>query len=140
MQRLLLDSDTISEILKARNPVVISHTNAYKVAFPKLSFASVTLLEVLYGLERVRANAQIQRAEALFAENEEILPATEDYRLAATVAGVLDRQGTPIGLVDPLIAACAIRRGLGVASGNTAHFKFIHRVGYRFHLENWREP
>ena len=44
-----------------------------------------------------------------------------------------------IGLIDPLIAACAIRRGYDVATGNFAHLEFIKRLGYNFHLENWRD-
>jgi hypothetical protein len=38
-----------------------------------------------------------------------------------------------------MIAACAIRRGYGVASGNTTHFSYIQQAGYSFHLENWRD-
>lgn len=133
MPQLVLDSDITSEILKGRNPEVIKHTLAYKVLFPTLTFTSATMLEVLYRYERVQAFAQIRRAEMLFAANDEIVPVTEDYRLAATVAGALDRQGTTIGLIDPLIAACAIRRGYGVVSGNTDHFEFIKRLSYSFH-------
>lgn len=138
MRQVLLDSDIVSEILKGRNVEVARKTYAYKEAFPRLSFASVTLLEVLYGLERINAHSQIHRAELLFSENEEIIPMSADYRLAASIAGALDRRGRPIGLADPLIAACAIRRGLGIATGNTAHYAYIQEAGYPFHLENWR--
>jgi predicted nucleic acid-binding protein len=85
------------------------------------------------------AHAKIQRFEAVFAKNHEIAPDEQDYRLAAETSGALNRQGTPIGLIDPLIAASAIRRGYGVAGGNTDHFGFIHKVGYAFHSENWRD-
>lgn len=139
MLRLILDSDTVSELLKNRNPNVQQHAQAYKQAFRQLTFTSATVLEILYGLERVGASAQIQRAEALFAANDELIPTSEDYRLAATIAGAMSKQGTPIGLVDPLIAACAIRHGYGVASGNIAHYEFIQKAGYSFHLENWRD-
>jgi tRNA(fMet)-specific endonuclease VapC len=139
MPPLILDSDTTSEILKGRNIEIVKNTLAYKTHFPKLSFTSATLLEVLYGYERIQAHAQIKRAEALFSANEEIVPTTEDCRLAATIAGALDRNGTTIGLFDPLIASCAIRRGYGVASGNTSHFEFIRKLGYGFLLENWRD-
>jgi tRNA(fMet)-specific endonuclease VapC len=98
----------------------------------------LTTLEVLSGLEHIQAAARIKRAEALFSRSEEIVPTVEDYRFAAQIIGALYRAGTPIGLIDPTTAACAIRRGFGVASGNTAHFEFIRRLGYTFHLENWR--
>lgn len=139
MQRVLLDSDIVSVVLKGKNAGVEKHKTAYVAVFHQFTFTSATLLEVLYGYERVQAHAQIKRAETLFAANEEIVPATEDYRLAATIAGALDRQGTTIGLIDLLIAACAIRRGYGVATGNTAHFEFIRKLGYSFRVENWRD-
>jgi predicted nucleic acid-binding protein len=124
---------------KGEAPQVEQHKIVYVAQFSKLTFTSATLLEILYGYERVRAHAQIKRAETLFAANDEIIPASEDYRLAATIAGALDRNGTTIGLIDPLIAACAVRRGYGVASGNTGHYEFIRKLGYTFHLENWRD-
>jgi len=137
--RLVLDSDILSEILKGRSPKVERHKIAYVAQFQQLTFTSASLLEILYGYERLQAQAQIKRAEALFAVNEELIPASEDYRLAAKMAGTLDRNGTTLGLIDPLFAACAIRRGYGVASGNTAHYEFIRKLGYTFHLENWRD-
>jgi tRNA(fMet)-specific endonuclease VapC len=139
MRQLLLDSDILSEILKGRDRQVEIHKDLYTAEFPRLSFTSATVLEILYGLERVSARAQIQRAEALFTKNDEVLPLREDYRLVSAIAGALDRQGTHIGLVDTLIAACAIRRGYGVASGNTNHFTYIKNAGYDFHLEDWRK-
>ncbi|HWD38026.1 MAG TPA: hypothetical protein VG944_04205 [Fimbriimonas sp.] len=67
------------------------------------------------------------------------MPISGDYRLAAAIASTLSRQGRIIGSIDPVIAACAIGRGYGVASGNTRHFDFIRQAGYTFPLENWRE-
>lgn len=139
MQKLVLDSDTVSEILKGRNAQVVRRAIVYQQEHPRFSITSATILEILYGYERIQAHAQIRRAESLFSENEEIVPGAPEYRLAATIAGALDRQGTTIGLMDPLIAACAIRRGWGIASGNTLHYEFIRRLGYDFPLENWRD-
>ena len=140
MQAALLDSDILSEILKGKDAQVDRRQREYLAQFAKLSFTSVTVLEILFGLERIGAKAQIQRAETLLAKNDEVVPSSEDYRLAASIAGALDRQGTPIGLIDPMIAACAMRRGYSVVSGNTAHFESIRRAGYTFALEDWRKP
>jgi len=139
MVRSLVDSDILSEILKGKNRQVEANKTAYAAEFSQLTFTSATVLEVLYGLERIGARAQLQRAEALFAKHEEIPPTPQDYRLAAEIAGALDRQGTHVGLIDPLIAACAIRRGLAVATGNVSHFSYMRRAGYQFVLYNWHE-
>ena len=139
MPKLVIDTDLLSEILKGINPNVIRAQQAYCEEHEVLSFASVTAFEILFGYGHKNATAQMERAEALFAQNDEITPTPEDYRLAAKIGSTLSRQGKTIGFIDPVIAACAIRRGYGVASGNTAHFEFIRQAGFSFHLENWRD-
>ena len=140
MPKVLLDSDLLSELLKQVNRTVVANAEAYERMHSAYSFTSLTTLEVLSGLEHIQASAKIKRAETLFRLNEEIVPTVEDFRLAGQIIGALYRAGNPIGFIDPATAACAIRRGYGVASGNTAHFEFIRRLGYAFHLENWRDP
>lgn len=140
MPKLLIDSDLLSDLLKNCNPLVTSHAANYQLLNTDLTFTSLTALEILSGLQHIQATAQIKRAEALFASNDEIRPDVEDYRLAAEIIGALMRAGKPIGFIDPATAACAIRRGYGVASANTDHFTYIRQVGYSFHLENWRTP
>jgi predicted nucleic acid-binding protein len=139
MREVILDTDMLSEILKGVDPIIERHKSAYDDKFQKLSFTSASVMEILTGLRKRGAVAQQQRAATLFSQNSEILPDYLDYRLAADINGDLLRQGLVIGIVDPLIAACAIRRGFGVATGNIKHFDFIRRAGYDFHLENWRD-
>ncbi|HEY3781863.1 MAG TPA: PIN domain-containing protein [Fimbriimonadaceae bacterium] len=138
MQEVILDSDLLSEILKQASQNVLTHANAYLNEYPSLTLITLSAFEMLSGLEHIQATTQLKRAEALFERNNEILPEKEDYRLASQIVGSMWRAGTPIGIVDPTIAACAIRRGLGVATGNTRHFEYIQKAGYTFHLENWR--
>lgn len=137
--RLLLDSDMLSEVIKAFDPNVVANSILYVQEFGVLSFTSASALEILHGLHSKQAHAKISRVEAVFGLNDEIVPDGQDYRLAAEISGALKRRGTPIGLIDPLIAACAIRRGYGISSGNEDHFGYILRAGYAFHFENWRE-
>lgn len=139
MARRVLDSDLLSDLLRGANANVVANARRYHTDHQVLTFTSLTALEILSGLHHIGASAQIKRAEALFAENDEILPEVEDYRLAAEIIGSLLRAGTPIGFIDPAIVACAIRRGYAVASANTSHFEYIRSVGYDFHLENWRD-
>ena len=112
----------------------MTNQTRYATAFTELTFTSASVLEILHGLYLKDARAQLQRAEALFAMNHEVTPTPEDYRLAAEISGAVAKRGRPIGLIDPLIAACAIRQGLGVATGNTDHLEYIRQAGYRFLL------
>jgi len=139
MRRVLLDSDIFSEIIRGVNPVVAATASAYVVEHNVLSFSSATALELLYGLHCKSATAQIKRVLNVFAQNDEVHLAPEDYRLGAEIAGAVTRRGRPIGLLDPLIAACAINHGYGVSTGNNAHFEYIRQAGFAVHLENWRE-
>lgn len=140
MQKVVLDTDLLSELLKQANPVVAARAYSYQQIYLAITLTSFSALEILSGLRHIQAHAQLKRAELLFLRNEEIVPEAEDYRLASEIIGSMWRLGTPIGLVDPMIAACAIRRGYGVATGNTNHYQFIRNAGYDFPLENWRNP
>lgn len=136
--KILLDTDILSELFKEIDPKVKANAARYQLEYAQLTFTSLSALEVLSGLERKQASAKLRRMQALLDTNEEIEPVRDDYRLAAEIIGRLGQSGFEIGLVDPTIAACAIRRGFGVATGNFAHFDYIRQVGYGYHLENWR--
>ena len=52
MDRSLLDTDTLSEILKGRDLNVALRADRYLDRHPRLTFSSVTTMEILYGLGR----------------------------------------------------------------------------------------
>jgi tRNA(fMet)-specific endonuclease VapC len=139
MQRALLDTDILSEVIKGIHPNVVANAKAYAEEHRILTFTSASTYEILGGLFRKSAKRQIERTEALFAKNEEIAPTPMDYRLAAEISGTLIQLGTPIGLIDPIIAACALRRGMAIATGNIRHFTYIQDAGFDFPIQNWRE-
>jgi tRNA(fMet)-specific endonuclease VapC len=138
MGRAILDTDILSEILKGRDPNVHARMSDYLVQHARLTFTSVTVLEIVAGYRKRDAFAQALRADQLFKQNDEIVPDADDYRLAAEIVGGLLKAGRVIGIIDPLISACAIRRNLDIVSGNTLHFEFIRTLGYEFGLLNWR--
>ena len=137
---ILLDTDIFSEVFKAIDPNVVRHARAYAARHHELLFTSVTVMEAPRGLYRKRAPSQIVKVERVFDRNREIIPGLPDYRLAAEIIGTLEGRGTPIGVSDPLIAACALNRDLGVATGNTRHFGYIVAAGFPLRLEDWRQP
>lgn len=137
--KAILDTDILSEIYKGVDQIVLSNAAEYIRAHAQLSFTSVSVHEVLFGYY---AKGAVQRAEKFARDmtpHDEITPTPADYRLAAQIRGTLQRAGTPIGALDPLIAACAIERELPLVTGNTRHHSFIQGAGYTLRLLNWRE-
>jgi tRNA(fMet)-specific endonuclease VapC len=139
MRRVIIESDLLSDLVKLKNPSVEASANAYQLEHTVITSISLSELEILSGLKHINAPVELKRAEMLLAENDEILPTVQDYRFGSDFVSALWKAGTPIGLVDPMIAACVIRRGLGVASANTRHYEFIRKLGFDFYLENWRD-
>jgi predicted nucleic acid-binding protein len=138
--KAILDTDILSEIGKGIDQTVLKNAADYLAEYGQLSLTSVSIFEALFGFYAKAADKQAQRFLQLTANHEEITPTAQDYRLAAQICAALQRAGTPIGTSDPLIAACAIGRGLPLATGNTRHHGFIQNAGFSLQLVNWREP
>jgi len=140
MQRVLLDTDTLSEILKRKDPVVSAQAAQYAAHHPRFTFTAVTVHEIIYGLASKGATRQLQLARRVFAANEVIVPVLDDYETAGQVRGKARILGHQLALDDCLIAAVAARLGLPVVTGNTAHFQAVQAAGLALTLENWRKP
>lgn len=138
MTKVLLDTDILSEVSKGVDRQVLRTASDYLNLHPQLTFSSLSVYEVLYGLHVKVASRQITEFLELVADHEEIVPDGDDYRLAAEIRAALHRAGTPIGAADPVIAACAVRRGLPLVTGNTRHHQFIQNAGFPLQLQNWR--
>ena len=135
----ILDTDILSEISKAKDQIVLLNAANYLDFHAQLTFTSVSVYEVLYGLGAKGATGQMRDFAEVISEHEELLPTATDYRMAAEIRAKLKRVGTPIGSIDPIIAACAISRELPLITGNTRHHGFIRDAGYALQLLNWRD-
>ena len=127
--RSILDTDTLSEIFKGVGQQVLSNTNYYLDEHPQLTFTSVSVHEVLYGLHAKAAARQIRDFHALIAPHDEKTPDSRAFRIAAEIRAALQRVGTPIGAFDPLIAACALSRDLPLVTGHLRHYGYIQSLG-----------
>jgi predicted nucleic acid-binding protein len=103
------------------------------------TFTSVTVFEIVYGLEIKSAHGQLLRARTWMDRNEVITPVAEDYVSAATIRATARLQGSALELPDCLIAAVAVRLACPLVTGNTNDFQAIQRTGVNLVLENWRE-
>ncbi|HEV2989112.1 MAG TPA: PIN domain-containing protein [Candidatus Angelobacter sp.] len=140
MANALLDTDILSEYLKGHNPTVINHAMRYAQEHGVFTFTSVTVYEIVYGLELKGASNQLKRALAWLNQNEQITPVNADYLTAATIKATARKQGTVLELPDCLIAAVAARLEFTLVTGNVEDFRAIQKIGLKFIIENWRNP
>ena len=61
MNKSLLDTDILSEILKGIDPTVARNAAAYRHAFGRYTLSSVTVMEVISGLQRNQSIRRVQK-------------------------------------------------------------------------------
>ena len=139
MAKALLDTDILSEFLKGHDQTVATHAATYARQYRVFTFTSVTVYEIVYGLELKAASSQLKKALAWLDQNEQITPINADYLAAATIKATARRQGSILELPDCLIAAIAVRLQMPLVTGNTGDFRAIQETGIKLTIENWRE-
>ena len=111
---------------------------SYARDFGVFTFTSVTVYEIVYGLELKGASTQKNKIMAWLKQNEEITPIDADYLAAATFKATARRQGSIVELPDCLIASIAVRLNRPLVTGNTEDFRAIQKTGVNLAIENWR--
>jgi len=138
MNRSLLDTDILSEILKQRDSNVAARAKEYVAEHGRLTLSSITVLEIVRGYRRVGREAKVTTFEFAL-RGCTVLPFDEAAgRLAGRIYADLELRGRPIGMPDVMIASIAIENGLVLSTGNTAHFEAVQAAGYPLAIENWR--
>jgi tRNA(fMet)-specific endonuclease VapC len=138
MSKVLLDTDILSEYLKGHDKVVARRAAIYAQQHGTFTFTSVTVHEIVFGLEFKGASAQLAKALAWLNQNEQITPTANDYQEAAIIRATARKQGSILELPDCLIAAVAVRLGFPLVTGNTEDFQAIQKTGVKLVIENWR--
>ena len=138
MDLALVDTDTLSEVLRAKNPEVVRQARNYVATHGRLAVSVISVFEVIRGWHRVgrpdRANAfltWLPSAELLGID-------AEGAALAGAIDGALERSGQRVGVADVLIAATAIRSARTLVTGNTAHYERMQNAGFPLRIHNWR--
>lgn len=128
----LLDTNICIYLIKRRPPQALAHFR--RCAVGDIGLSTVTLAELQYGVAKSQFPAQNQQALDAFTLPLEVV--AFDAAAAAAygpVRAALERQGTPIGALDLLIAAHALSRGVILATNNPREFSRV--PGLR--VENW---
>lgn len=137
--KVLLDTDILSEYFKGQDKIVARHAANYARQHGAFTFTSVTVHEIVFGLECKGASVQLEKALSWLNKNEQITPTANDYHEAALIKARARKQGSILELTDCLIAAVAVRLALPLVTGNTEDFQAIQRTGVALAIENWRK-
>jgi predicted nucleic acid-binding protein len=129
--KALLDTDTVSELMRAKNATVLARAEAYKAE---------PVFEILQGLHRLHRTEQATDFAAWLADCEVLELDRPTAVLAGEISGALIRAGRVIGVVDTCIAATALRHDRVLVTGNERHYDFVRAAGFPLQVDNWRNP
>jgi predicted nucleic acid-binding protein len=139
MDQSLLDTDILSEILKAKNPIVVARSKQYQSAYTRLTISVITVMEIVKGFHQAGRVAALEKFLAGLGSTNLLVFDRSCAETAGKIYADLERTGQPIGRADPMIAAIAIQHNLTLVSGNTDHYQRIQNLGYSLKIENWRQ-
>jgi predicted nucleic acid-binding protein len=142
MNKVLLDTDTYSEITKGIDQTVKKRKDAYFAIWGYYTISVLTVMEIYKGFKYDPTPRNLNKLQdfVLKLPSYEVLPLDiESAKIAGFLYADLKKKGKKIGRADPFIAAIAIQKGLTLATGNTEHYTRIKDLGYPLTLENWRE-
>jgi len=132
MINYMLDTNICIYIIKMKPAKVIERFKQTPIS--EIGISSITLSELEYGVEKSSKPDQNRFALAQFLAPLEILPYGDD---AATQYGIvrffLEKQGTPIGSLDMLIAAHVLSLECILITNNEKEFNRVPNLT----VDNW---
>jgi tRNA(fMet)-specific endonuclease VapC len=132
----LLDTDTLSEIMKGKNPSVEQHATEYLRTHGRFRFSVITRYEILRGLKAKQAVRQMTIFEDR-CNRSYLYPVTDQIvDQASDIYAYLHQKGLPISDADILIASTAMVHNLTLITGNTDHFTRIPNLL----CNSWKSP
>lgn len=138
MDKALLDTDILSEIIKGKNARVMESADRYCAIHARLCTSTVSIVEVVKGLYKLPAKDRLNRFLGIIPSYEVVALDTAAAIFAGQIYAELELAGQSIGRADPMIAAITIQHGVTLVTGNTEHFARIQALGYALKLDDWR--
>lgn len=134
MDQALIDTDILSEVLKAKDPRVLRRASDYLTEHGRLSFSAMTFYEMIRGIRASNAVRQLESFTKL-AQTSDMLPVSiEVLDRAASLWAEAHGGGHPRNDADLIIAATALEANRVLITGNTSHFDWIPQL----RIEDWR--
>ena len=130
--KFMLDTNTCIYIIKQKPSEVIERFKRTKIT--QIGISSITLSELLYGVSKSSKPEQNQMALTQFVAPLEILAYGDEAALYyGDLRAYLEKQGTPIGSLDMLIAAHALSIDGTLVTNNEK--EFIRTPNLK--IDNW---
>lgn len=130
--KFLLDTNICIYLIKQKPPEVLQKFNSYQIG--DIGISSITVAELKFGVQKSQFPNKNNQALEKF-----LLPLqiVDFDRAAADTYGViramLEKQGTPIGSLDTLIAAHALSLEVILITNNEKEFSRVPNLK----LDNW---
>jgi tRNA(fMet)-specific endonuclease VapC len=132
MIEYMLDTDICIYIIRQKPENVI--TRFRQLPISSLAISSITLSELEYGVMKSLKVDQNQYALSQFVAPLEILPYGDNAsQYYGKIRAFLEKQGTPIGSLDMLIAAHALSINCTLVTNNEKEFSRVPHL----RIENW---
>lgn len=128
----MLDTNTASYVIKGTAPAVDSQLR--KLDVRQVCISAITRAELRFGVQRLAGATRLAAEVERFLEGINTLPWDEDVAdQFADIRVELERMGTPIGIMDTMIAAHAKAIGAILVTANEKHFRRVKGLL----VQNW---
>ncbi|HWE91547.1 MAG TPA: type II toxin-antitoxin system VapC family toxin [Pseudonocardiaceae bacterium] len=129
----LLDTNAMVALLRNKPTRVRERYREAEQAGDYLALSSVVLFELWYGVAKSgHIQENTERLRILLSADLDVLDFDdEDAQTAGRIRADLEKDRTPIGAYDLLIAAQALRRDLTVITANTGEFKRVTGLNWQ---------
>jgi tRNA(fMet)-specific endonuclease VapC len=128
----MLDTNTCIYIIKEKPAYVLERFK--KAHISDIGISSITLSELVYGAAKSSKPEQNHLALAQFVAPLEVLAYDHSAsQYCGSIRNHLEKQGTPIGALDMLIAAHALSAGCILVTNNKREFQRVPGIK----IENW---
>jgi tRNA(fMet)-specific endonuclease VapC len=129
----LLDTNAVVALLRNKPARVRERFREAQQAGDYLAISSVVLFELWYGVAKSgRIQENTERLRILLSGDLDVLDFDdEDAQTAGRIRADQEKDGTPIGAYDLLIASQALRRGLTVVTANTGEFSRVAGLSWQ---------
>ena len=130
--KYMLDTNICIYLIKQKPTAVLKRFRTTNIS--EISISSITLSELFYGVSKSSKPEQNFMALTQFVAPLEILPfGSEAAQYYGDLRARLEKQGTPIGSLDMLIAAHALSITSTLVTNNEKEFKRVPGLK----IDNW---
>ncbi len=128
----MLDTNICIYIIKQKPPRVLDRFKRTEIS--EITISSITLSELMYGVSKSYRPEQNLMALTQFVAPLDILSYDDEAaQFYGDLRAHLEKQGTPIGALDMLIAAHALSISGTLVTNNEKEFKRVPNLN----IENW---